>query len=206
MHPTRNVVAGLAAAELTGLHDAALRAWSAAPPHAVEPGGSFESLVLAQHFSNFSLWGLEDEARRRDVTDAVIAEVKRSIDRWNQQRNDLVERIDRALLAEFAGIDTSRAALHSETAGTMIDRLSILALKVWYMCRYAADAADPKLAEECREKAAQLTAQRVDLARCLEQLYADVAAGRRHFKLYRQHKAYNDPRLNPALRSEREIQ
>ncbi len=197
---------GVAAGELICLHDDALREWYAARPVGVEPDEGVESIARAQHFCNVSLWDLEDEARRRDVPDAIIAETKRAIDGWNQRRNDLVERMDRALLAGFVGVDVSRAALHSETAGMIVDRLSILALKIWHMRCYAADAADPKLAEECREKAAQLTAQRGDLARCLEQLYADFAAGRRHFKLYRQHKAYNDPRLNPALRSEREIQ
>ena len=202
MPPTRDT-SDIAAGELVELHDDALRKWYAAQPDDVEPGDSVESLARAQHFCNVSLWDLEDEARRRDVPDAIIAETKRGIDRWNQRRNDLVERIDRVLLERFAGVDVSRAALHSETAGMMIDRLSILALKIWHMRSYAADASDPAIARECREKAEQLSLQRDDLACCLDTLLADFAAGRRYFKLYRQHKAYNDPRLNPALRDAR---
>lgn len=182
------------------LHDAALAEWYAARPGEVAPGEDLASLVRAQHFCNVSLWDLEDEARRVDVTDTVIANVKRAIDRWNQRRNDLVERVDEALLARLAGADLTAAEQHSETAGQMIDRLSILALKIWHMRRYAAAAATPELAHECTAKLAVLQAQRADLDGCLTRLVADIRAGRRFFKVYRQYKAYNDPRLNPTRR------
>lgn len=201
MGPQRSLeLDALAAARLIPAHDAALASWDAAAPAEPQPAQDLATLVIAQHFCNFSLWRLEDEARRRDVSDSVIADTKRAIDRWNQLRNDRVEQIDRALLSRFESVDTSSAALHSETAGMMVDRLSILALKIFHMRRYAETQADPAIAQECREKLALLIAQRTDLATCLKALLSDCAAGRRYFKLYRQFKAYNDPRLNPALK------
>lgn len=169
------------------------------------------ALVEAEHFANFTIWKLEDEARRRDVADAHIATVKRAIDPWNQRRNDLMEAIDSAILERLAGVDVSGAELHSETAGMIVDRLSVLALKIASMDRVGGEAAaaaarDPgddessALAMECAGRAKVLREQRADLAACLERLLAEFAAGRRRFKSYRQLKAYNDPRLNPALR------
>ncbi|MFN2426241.1 MAG: DUF4254 domain-containing protein [Candidatus Binatia bacterium] len=178
--------------------DAPLRA---APPAA---DATLPALVEAQHFANFTIWGLEDEARRRDVGDARIAAVKRAIDPWNQRRNDLMEAIDAAILAHLANVDVQSAQLHSETAGMIIDRLSILALKIHSMERIAGDAAaqsEVALAAECATRTQVLRAQREDLAGCLARLLEDFAAGRRYFKTYRQLKAYNDERLNPALRA-----
>ncbi len=191
----------LESTDLITHHDGAIAAWYAHSPDAVEPGDDPASIARAQHFCNFQLWRLEDEARRRDVGDSVIAETKRAIDRWNQRRNDLVERLDRSILAAVASVDSSNAALHSETAGMMTDRLSILALKIWHMGKYASEASNPDLAQECLGKQARLREQRADLASCLDALMTDVAAGKRYFKLYRQFKAYNDPRLNPVVRT-----
>jgi hypothetical protein len=162
-------------------------------------GDDLGALVLAQHYCNFTLWALEDEARRRDVGDSVIAGVKRSIDGWNQKRNDMMERIDEALLAALPAPDPAVAEQHSETVGQMIDRLSILSLKIWHMTAYASDGSAPALAVECAGKLVILKEQRRDLARCLDRLLAECTAGKRFFKLYRQFKAYNDPRLNPVL-------
>lgn len=181
------------------LHDEALAAWYRQTPERMEPGEDLDSLVRAQHFCNFSLWNHEDEARRRDVADSYIADTKRAIDKWNQRRNDLIERIDLYLLARLNDCDVAQARQNSETAGSMIDRCSILSLKIHHMGINAARKDEPMLAEECRQKLAVLAVQRADLARCLEELLDDFAAGRRYFKLYRQYKAYNDPRLNPAL-------
>ena len=169
-----------------------------------DEGASVRALVEAGHFANFTIWGLEDEARRRDVGDARIAAVKRAIDPWNQRRNDLMERIDAAVLACFVNVDLARSELHSDTAGMMIDRLSILALKIRNMDRIAREASaqgDGALVGECSERAGVLRAQRDDLAGCLTRLLEDFAAGRRHFRSYFQMKAYNDERLNPALRA-----
>lgn len=186
-------------AHLFDLHDGALSEWYRHRPEAVAPGDSLDSLVLAQHFCNFSLWNHEDEARRRDVPDSYIAETKRAIDQWNQRRNDLIEKIDLYLLAQLGPPDATRARQNSETAGSMVDRCSILSLKIHHMGINAARRDDPALAAECGQKLAVLKVQRDDLARCLHELLEDFIAGRRYFRLYRQYKAYNDPRLNPAL-------
>lgn len=198
-------------ADILALHDAALERWSsspagseAEPPRPDPEATGLLDLVEAEHFANFTIWGLEDEARRRDVGDARIAAVKRAIDPWNQRRNDLMEAVDAAVLARFAKVDVANAELHSETAGMILDRLSVLALKIRNMDRIGAAArgeGDEALAAECAGRAAVLRTQREDLAGCLERLLADFAAGRRHFRSYRQLKSYNDSRLNPALRA-----
>jgi hypothetical protein len=190
----------LDANEISHLHDEALALWYAEEPAAVAPGAGLDSLVGAQHFCNFTLWNLEDQARRTDAGDAYIAGVKRAIDRCNQRRNDLMERLDEHLLAELPGSDSSSAVQHSETAGMIVDRLSILALKIHHMRINAGRRDDPAVAEECRAKLEVLERQRGDLAACLDRLLEDCRAGRRFFKVYRQFKTYNDARLNPALR------
>ncbi len=185
--------------QLCRLHDEALVTWYRDKPASVEPSEDLVSLVLAQHFCNFSLWNHEDEARRRDVPDSYIAETKRAIDKWNQRRNDLIEKLDLYLLAQMDPVNEAQASQNSETAGSMVDRCSILSLKIHHMGINAARKDDPALAAECAQKLAVLRVQRKDLARCFEELLDDYRAGRRYFKLYRQYKAYNDPRLNPAL-------
>ncbi len=201
----------LTAAEIVALHDAALARWAGRDdgatstlPEEAGSGATLLDLVEAEHFANFTIWGLEDEARRRDVADARIAAVKRAIDPWNQRRNDLMEAVDAAILAQLANVDVSGAELHSETAGMIVDRLSILALKVRNMDGIAAEAgaeADAQLRRECFDRARVLREQRDDLAGCLARLLEDFAAGRRCFRLYRQMKTYNDERLNPVLRA-----
>jgi len=186
------------------LHDAALDEWERQRPQQVDPGTTIASLVRAQHFCNVVLWGLEDEARRTDVDDSVIAGIKHSIDCWNQKRNDAVERLDEALLARLPPDPAPGAEQHSETAGQMVDRLSILALKIRHMKAYAEHTGEEKLRAECLAKLATLRTQREDLAACLARLLVECGAGRRFFKVYRQFKAYNDPRLNPALAGRQE--
>ncbi len=184
---------------VTTLHDACLADWYAEKPDAVEPGDTLESLVRAQHFCNVSLWDLEDEARRTDVDDHYIADIKRAIDGHNQRRNDLVELIDQHILTRLTDVDLSNAELNSDTAGMMIDRLSILSLKIYHMGVYARTKEDSKIAQECADKQAVLKIQREDLLGCLEALIRQFGEGHRYFKSYKQFKAYNDPRLNPAL-------
>lgn len=177
------------------------------PPHEDRSAcSSLAEAVAAEHRANSRLWRLEDEARAPDGDDSLVAGVKRAIDAWNQNRNDWIERIDELALAELteqaSGPPSGR--LHSETYGMMVDRLSILALKIYYNGVYVADAeraGDPRLAEECAGRVALLREQRRDLAACLDALASDFVAGRGHFKMYRQMKAYNDPRLNPAFRN-----
>jgi hypothetical protein len=156
-------------------------------------------MALAQHRANFDLWHEEDKAREPDVPYAHIAEVKHAIDAFNQTRNDLVEAMDRALLAA-AGTQNPAAPLHSESPGLIVDRLSILALKIYHTAEevHRASASDAHHQKNI-DRLALLEEQRNDLAACLDQLWTEVLQGKRRFKLYRQMKMYNDPDLNPMV-------
>jgi hypothetical protein len=162
--------------------------------------GVWQQIEL-NHRRNCLLWDEEDQARRRDVADSVIAANKRAIDGYNQERNDAIEKIDEHLLAGLASaVLEPGARLNSETAGSMIDRLSILCLKVHYM-RLQTERVDagPDHVQTSRGRLARFIEQRADLAACLDALLADCRAGRAWFKVYRQFKMYNDPAFNPYL-------
>jgi hypothetical protein len=193
------------ACAIVQLQDGRTRLWHRTPP---EPSGgsSLEGLVEAQHAANFVLWHAEDEARRPSADDASIAAVKREIDRVNQVRNDTTERIDASLLASLGeaalqnASRTQRGEQHSETPGMMIDRLSILSLKLFHTEEELDRAGAPAgHRERNAERFATLQEQRDDLARCLDRLWAQVCAGERCFRQYKQLKMYNDPELNPVL-------
>jgi hypothetical protein len=205
----------LSADTIVALQDQRTRAWhvtpadpsETAPASAVPDAGQGEaddwlSAVTRQHRANFELWHFEDEARAPGATDAELADVKRRVDRTNQRRNDLAEELDRALLAwlEPRGLPNPEAPLNSESPGPIIDRLSILSLKI-YHTREEAERTDapPGHAARNRDRLAILEEQRTDLANCLDALWREVLAGTRRVKLYRQLKMYNDPSLNPAI-------
>jgi hypothetical protein len=148
------------------------------------------------------LWHVEDEARAPGASDADLAGVKRRIDLTNQMRNDLAEQLDLFLLGWLAakGLPKPDAELNSESPGLMIDRLSILALKIYHTRAEAERAGAPEgHAERNLERLAILEEQRRDLAACLDALWHETLQGKRRFKLYRQLKMYNDPALNPAV-------
>ena len=157
--------------------------------------------VAKQHRANFDLWHIEDEARALGASDAKLADVKRRIDATNQRRNDLAEQLDRFLLSwlEERQLPNQAADLHSESPGLMIDRLSILALKIFHTRQEAERTGAPDgHAARNRDRLAILEEQRADLAACLDALWQQTLAGARRFKLYRQLKMYNDPLLNPS--------
>jgi len=187
---SRDILQHLASAAIVAFHDGA-----AARPEA--PWAD----IAENHRSNSKLWDEEDLARRRNAPDAEIVANKRAIDALNQSRNDAVERVDDAILRALDGRLREDARLHSETAGMMIDRLSILALKIRAMALQAArgDANDSHRAA-CTAKLARLREQRADLARGLDELRDGCAAGTVRYKIYRQFKMYNDPAMNPHLR------
>lgn len=164
--------------------------------------GEWLGLVSRQHRANFDLWHIEDAARAPGASDTEVARVKRQIDRTNQHRSDLVEELDSAIQdwMKARGLPNFDAPLNSEPPGMMIDRLSILALKI-YHTREEAQRLDAPAghAELNSSRLAILEDQRADLAGCLDVLWQESVAGKRRFKLYRQLKMYNDPALNPAI-------
>ena len=197
----------LSADAIVDLHDQCTRLWhdpsvqSATQPELTQ-GSEWLARVARQHRANFDLWHIEDEARTPDATDARLADVKRRIDRTNQQRNDLAEELDQTLLEYLApqGLPSPQAPLHSESPGLMIDRLSILALKIYHTREEATRIdAPPGHAERNQARLLILTEQRSDLSSCLHHLWREALAGTRRFKIYRQLKMYNDPHLNPAI-------
>jgi hypothetical protein len=161
------------------------------------------ALVQEEHHRNFDLWHEEDKARAPDASDTEIAKVKRNIDKFNQQRNDLIEKLDEHLWRALQDLKVSAAAgapWNSETPGSVIDRLSILSLKVYHMREQAErlDATKEHI-QKSRERLKVLTAQHGDLTTALHALFDDLFAGRKQMKIYRQYKMYNDPDANPAI-------
>ena len=192
--------------QITQLHDQATLRWHHDPswpgPHTEGPipaPGPLLEIALAHHRANFDLWHEEDTAREPEASDARIAAVKRAIDVFNQTRNDLVEAMDRALLGG-AGPQNPAAPLHSESPGLILDRLSILALKIYHTAEetHRATATEAHRRKNL-DRLALLEEQRSDLATCLQALWNEVLDGKRRFKLYRQMKMYNDPDLNPLV-------
>jgi hypothetical protein len=163
----------------------------------------FKKLIGQEHLSNFRLWHEEDRARRRDVSNEVIAQVKRNIDALNQERNDLIEQMDERILKTFLG-DMGEGVLqppyNTETPGSGIDRLSILSLKLYHMREQTKrDDVDGDHRTLCEHKYRSLLEQRDRLVSSVGELLDEVRAGRKGLYVYRQFKMYNDPKLNPEL-------
>jgi hypothetical protein len=191
------------ASAITEMQDECSKRWHARTGStATREENEWLQAVERQHRANFDLWHIEDEARAPGATEAELARVKRRVDETNQRRNDLTEELDRILVAwlEEHGLPRATAPLNSESPGLIIDRLSILALKIYHTREEAArEDAPAGHAERNQERLAILEEQRTDLAGCLDALWYETLAGTRRFKMYRQLKMYNDPSLNPAI-------
>jgi hypothetical protein len=187
--------------QITKLQHETVARWHACEPD--NPWDGLLSIVCQQHQFNYLLWHEEDIARSPDVTDARIAAVKRSIDRYNQQRNDWIEKIDEALIERLAAEDIlprAGARLNTETPGSATDRLSVMSLRIYHLEeQLTREGADETHRATVRERLARCQAQHVDLSQSLAELLDDIWAGRKQLKVYRQMKMYNDPTLNPYL-------
>ena len=195
-----------AGAELRAFHDAANRLFFTSQGMLAPPTQNDAWAAVARnHENNMRLWAEEDLARRRQVADADIVANKRHIDGFNQARNDAIEQMDDLILIAI-GPDriNEQARLNSETAGSMIDRLSIGSLKRYHMAQQILRTdTDEAHRDTCQARLSRLEEQTDDLLACLETLLQDCAAGLARFKTYRQFKMYNDPNLNPWLVKER---
>ncbi|HEY1903032.1 MAG TPA: DUF4254 domain-containing protein [Terracidiphilus sp.] len=193
----------LSAIAIVKLHDQLAEAWHSETGSVdLAQHDDWLAAVARQHRANFELWHIEDEARAPGATEAELAAVKRRVDQTNQRRNDLAEDLDRILIEwlQAHGLPKADAPLHSESPGLIIDRLSILALKIYHTREEAQRPDAPSgHAERNRQRLAILEEQRADLAHCLDALWQQTLDGQRRFKLYRQLKMYNDPSLNPAV-------
>ena len=161
------------------------------------------STICQQHSFNYLLWHEEDIARSKDVTDAEIARVKRSIDKLNQQRNDWIEKVDNEITkaVDASGISASdNTPMNTETPGCTIDRLSILSLRIYHLReQLERDDVGQDHIDSVNQKIAICLLQQDDLKKSLTELLSDIFAGRKRHRTYRQFKMYNDPALNPYL-------
>lgn len=146
-------------------------------------------------------WHLEDLIRDPAIDPQTALELKRRIDKSNQDRTDMVEQIDSYFLDKFKDVPVrSNATFNTESPAWAIDRLSILALKVYHMRKEVTRKdATPGHREECTKKLAVLEEQQKDLSLSISQLLLDLEEGRKYMKVYKQMKMYNDPALNPVL-------
>jgi hypothetical protein len=194
-------------AEIVELHRETVMQW-----HGDAMENSYDGLraaICQQHQFNYWLWHEEDIARSPDVPDKRIAAVKRAIDRFNQQRNDWIEKIDEELvllLATEGVLPRADARLNTETPGSAIDRLSIMALRTYHLEEQLARAdIDAIHRSKVEERLARCHAQHADLSQSLAELLEDIWSGRKLLKVYRQMKMYNDPTLNPYLYRSRRV-
>lgn len=164
--------------------------------------GGLRELIARQHWANFQLWHVEDRARRKDVEPKVIADCKYAIDKLNQKRNDLIERVDECLITMMEPLLPADAPerYNTETVGAALDRLSIQALKIYHMKEQCSRKdVDEEHVRRCDDKVGVLKRQHHDLERAILELIDEYFAGTKKPKVYFQFKMYNDPRLNPEL-------
>lgn len=162
---------------------------------------SFAYLLWEKSYIDTVQWHLEDLIRPEDVDPIEALRLKRWIDRSNQNRTDLVERIDDYFLSMFKDVTPQEdASINTETPAWAVDRLSILALKLYH---FNIEVNRPGTSAEhyakCRAKYEVLMTQKHDLTSAIDCLLDDLSRGRKVMKLYRQMKMYNDPSLNPIL-------
>lgn len=165
------------------------------------PPSSFEHLLYAKNWIDTVQWHLEDIIRNPAIEPAEALLIKRRIDASNQERTDMVEYIDGYFLHQFQSVvPKNNAVINTETPAWAVDRLSILALKIYHMHVEATRTdASAEHKESCNKKLQVLLEQRTDLSNAIDRLLQDIKDGNKFMKLYKQMKMYNDPNLNPVL-------
>lgn len=163
--------------------------------------GTIEHTLFAKNWIDAVQWHLEDIIRDPQIDPVEALALKRRIDKSNQDRTDMVEELDTYFREKYSDVKVAAdATINTESPAWALDRLSILALKIYHMQAEVDrnDATAEHLAK-CRGKLAVLLEQRADLTTAINQLLDDIAAGRKYMKVYRQMKMYNDPATNPVL-------
>ncbi len=163
--------------------------------------GSIDHLLYHKNWIDAVQWHLEDIIRDPNIDPVEALVIKRRIDASNQVRTDMVEYIDSYWLDTYKNITlTEDAKINTETPAWAIDRLSILALKIYHMAQEVirTDVDEAHIAA-CQKKLDVLLSQKEDLSTAIEELIEDIEAGRKYMKVYKQMKMYNDPTLNPVL-------
>ena len=184
---------------ITALQKELTNRWHSGPCE-VKSADVFLAMVEENHKRNFTLWHHEDDARREDKGFEFVYHAKRAIDQNNQQRNDFIEQMDKHLFALLGNNFNKDIPMNSETPGSIIDRLSIMALKEFHMQEEVdrTDASETHK-KKCMNKLRVILQQIEDLKSALANLIDDCRNGTRGFRVYFQFKMYNDPELNPAL-------
>lgn len=163
--------------------------------------GDIERILFAKNWIDAVQWHLEDIIRDPAIDPVEALALKRRIDRSNQERTDMVERLDSWFLEKYAGVEAAPdAEINTESPAWALDRLSILALKIYHM-KVETDRSEAEAAhrDRCRAKLDVLLEQRRDLTEAIDRLLEAYACGRKRMKVYRQMKMYNDPSTNPIL-------
>jgi hypothetical protein len=163
--------------------------------------GSFESLLYEKNWIDTVQWHLEDIIRAPEINPVEGIQIKRRIDKSNQDRTNVVERVDDYFLEYFKGTTPKQGArINSETPAWLLDRMSILMLKIYHMKEQTErkDATNEHITK-CQAKLQVLMEQKSDMQLAFDEMIEDINAGVRRFKVYRQMKMYNDASLNPAL-------
>ena len=163
--------------------------------------GTIDRLLYHKNWIDTVQWHLEDIIRDPQIDPAAALGIKRRIDRSNQERTDMVEYIDSYFLDLYKDVRVAAdATVNTESPAWAIDRLSILALKIYHMEQEVRrEDVSQKHIEECGRKLDVLRQQQVDLSGAIDALLDDIAAGRKYMKVYKQMKMYNDPSTNPVL-------
>ena len=163
--------------------------------------GTLENRLYLKCWIDTVQWHLEDIIRDPNINPEEALLIKRRIDKSNQDRTDLVEQIDAYYRAQFADITPmTDATINTESPAWAVDRLSILALKIYHMQEQVdRKDTDSTHIEKCKAKLDVLEQQQVDLTTAIQQLLDDIKAGRKYMKVYMQMKMYNDPTTNPVL-------
>jgi hypothetical protein len=163
--------------------------------------GSLDYLLYAKCWIDTAQWHMEDEVRNPSIEPIEALKWKRRIDASNQERTDIVEVIDGYFFEKYKDVKAGKSArINTESPAWAVDRLSILALKIYHMHEETVRTdADASHLEQCSQKLSILLQQRADLSLAIDELIEDIQNGDRYMKVYRQMKMYNDPDLNPVL-------